>query len=114
MAKGGGEEEEEEAGGTHVAISWPKAPATSLLGVAALVWPRTQSVGGMLWPHVLGEGDATGWPQWRRGCGGGFHICSCSAASHILEIWGWDCVSPHGPPMPWGQQEGRGQLLPRI
>lgn len=104
MAKGGGEEE---AGGTHVAISWPEAPTTSLLGVAAPVWPRTQSVGGMLWPHVLGEGDATVEEGAWRGLSYLLLLCSISYTGDLG-------LGPHGPPVPWGQQEGRGRLLPRI
>lgn len=68
-----------------------------LLGVAALVWPCTWRMGGMQWPRVLREGDVTGWPQWRRGRGEGFHICSCSAASHCTGDLGLGlCVTPWG------------------
>lgn len=75
---------------------WPSGGLELLpspcLGLAALVW--TWRMGGM---GVLREWDVTIWPRWRRGCGGGFHICPCSAASHYTgDLWlGW-CVTPCG------------------
>ena len=81
-----------------VGPTWPSGGLKLLLGVAAPVWPRTWRVGGMQWPRVLREGDVMGWPQWKRGHGGGFHTCSCSAASHCTGDLGLGlCVT-------WGQQ----------